>query len=299
MVELAAKECWPKLEAYLSRALGNPALVVGTRQLTKSTREAPWLLEVEVRGELQRYVLVSGEADQIAHEYETLRALERVPVPTSRAHGCDLAGEAFGNPCFVEDFVVGDSLLGPMLAGEPWAEELYLDSVCALQAVSPSQLGAFAERLLPGTSAADALERAHAAFQEHPHPLAGPAYARLKETMPELPELRFSNGDLYLDNFLERDRSLAGVIDFESAGFSDPVYEFLLSFLVHPQLRGRGTEERFCRRIGVDPETLHWYHGLEYFELLAWTVKTGKSFESHTAETLGHDLDRWLHRESG
>jgi len=292
------------LEAYLRRALAGATHghstpeglvhLVGLRRLAKSTRDAPWLLEAEVGGALRRYVLRFGETSRVEHEYGVLRAMEPVPVATPKVYGCDLTGEALGSPCFLLDFVEGDSLLGPMRAGESWAEELYLDSVCALQSVTAGQLGTVGERLLPGQSAVDILEETRIAFQEHPHPLADPAYARLKETMPELPELRFSNGDLYLDNFLVRDRSLAGVIDFEHAGFSDPVYEFLLSFFIHPELRGRGIEERYCRRIGVDPGALHWYHGLEYFELLGWAVRTGRSFEGHTAESLGRDLCRWL-----
>lgn len=311
MTDIDLSKKGPELEAYLGGALAGldpagPAArgrgqvrLASVRRLAKSTREAPWLIEAELGDARRRCVLRFGEAARIEHEYDVLRAMERVPVATPKAYGCDLAGEALGSPCFLSDFVEGESLLGPMLAGEAWAENLYLDSVCSLQAVTANMLGVTGQRLLPGQSAADILEDTYAAFGEHPHPVAGPAYARLKETMPELPDLRFSNGDLYLDNFLARDRGLAGVIDFEHAAFSDPVYEFLLSFFVHPELRGRGIEEHYCRRVGVNPETLHWYHGLEYFEVLQWTLRTGRSFEGHTAETLGRDLGKWLDGENG
>jgi aminoglycoside phosphotransferase (APT) family kinase protein len=69
-----------------------------------------------------------------------------------------------------------------------------------------------------------------------------------------------------LDNLIVRYGRLAGVIDFLGAAFSDPVYEFLLSFFVSPELKGRGMEKRYCRQIGVEPAILHWYHGLEFFE---------------------------------
>ena len=42
--------------------------------------------------------------------------------------------------------------------------------------------------------------------------------------MPILQGARFSNGDLWLDNQIIRNRQLVGVIDFENAGFSDPIY---------------------------------------------------------------------------
>jgi aminoglycoside phosphotransferase (APT) family kinase protein len=54
-------------------------------------------------------------------------------------------------------------------------------------------------------------------------------YQKLKTEMPALPPVRVSNGDLWLDNFIVTDQKLAGVIDFQGAAFSDPVFEFLLS----------------------------------------------------------------------
>ena len=87
---------------------------------------------------------------------------------------------------------------------------------------------------------------------------------------------------------------LAGIIDFPNAMFSDPIYEFLLSFFVSPALQGHGMEERFCRRIGSDSAVLHWYHGLEFFETLGWVLKSGESFVHHSAQSLQADLEKWL-----
>ena len=76
--------------------------------------------------------------------------------------------------------------------------------------------------------------------------------------------------------------------------FSDPIYEFLLSFFAAPELQGRGIEERYCRRIGYDPVILNWYHGLEYFDTWRWVLVTGEPFVHHNAESLQRDLRRWL-----
>jgi aminoglycoside phosphotransferase (APT) family kinase protein len=119
-------------------------------------------------------------------------------------------------------------------------------------------------------------------------------YARLNQTLPELPRVRFSNGDLYLDNFIVRDRRLSGVIDFEMASFSDPIYEFLLPFYVHPELYNRGLEERYCAMMGFDAESLRWYHALEHFDTLHWVLKRGKPFVHHTEESLTAALQDWL-----
>jgi hypothetical protein len=58
-----------------------------------------------------------------------------------------LKGEWLGVASIIRDFVVGESLLKPMLAGEAWAEQLYLDSVCALQAISEADLGQVIHRM--------------------------------------------------------------------------------------------------------------------------------------------------------
>jgi hypothetical protein len=84
------------------------------------------------------------------------------------------------------------------------------------------------------------------------------------------------------------------VIDFQHAAFSDPVFEFLLSFFVEPKLQGRGIEQRYCQRLGLNPDILHWYHGLEFFDTWRWVLSSGSGFVHHTAESLETDLKNWL-----
>ncbi len=279
-------------ETYLSRSLRRPVDFLGASQLTQSTRTAPWRLDVNVDGVARSFVL-QLDAGDIEYEYRILKAMEPVAIPTPDAYGLDLQGEALGVACFFSDFIQGESLLGPMLAGEPWAEKLYLDAVCALQAVTEDDLGEIAGELNRET-AADVLENAYASFDGQPLPLAEAVYCALKASMPAPPALRFSNGDLWLDNFIVRDRKLAGVIDFQNAAFSDPIFEFLLSFFVSPELQGRGVEERYCLRLGYDPAILHWYHGLELLDTWAYVLSSGESFVHHTAQSLEADLRKWL-----
>jgi aminoglycoside phosphotransferase (APT) family kinase protein len=280
-------------EEYLSRALGRAVHFVGAEMLQKSTRDAPWRLDVEVEGQAGAYVLRLASR-RIDHEYEVLRALEPLPVPAPRAYGWDPEGQALDVACFFYEFVEGESLLGPMLAGERWAEELYIETACALQSITREQLGPAAGLFGDGETAADVLEDAYAYFQANPQPLAGAAYAHLRETMPPLPGTRFSNGDLWPDNLIVRDGQLAGVIDWALAGFSDPVFEFLLPFFLRPTLHGRGIEARYCQRMGFDPDILPWYHGLEFLDSWRWVLVTGEAYEQHTAASLQADLARWL-----
>jgi len=279
-------------EHYLSRFLGYPVCFVRAERLVQSTREAPWRLDVEVNGLARSYVL-QLDAQGMEREYRVLKAMEAITVPTPRAYGLDLSGEAFGVACFFSEFIAGDSLLAPMLAGQPWAEHLYLDTVCALQAVADEQLGEVAGELDRET-AVDVLEDAYRFLQDRSLPVADAAYRVLKASMPVLPAVRFSNGDLGLENFIIQEGKLAGVIDFQHAGFSDPIFEFLLSFFVSPELQGRGIEVRYCQRIGCDPAILHWYHGLEYFDTLRWVLLQDEDFVHHTAQSLEANLKHWL-----
>ncbi|UCC62848.1 MAG: phosphotransferase [Anaerolineae bacterium] len=283
----------PQCERYLSRCLGGDVRFVGAEPLAKSTRDAPWRLDVEVDGMARSYVL-RLDARRAEHEYEVLQAMESLPIPTPCVYGWDPEGEALGVPCFFSDFIAGESLLKYVLAGEPWAEALYVETACALQAVTREQVASVAHRFGDGETAEDFLGNACTYFRANPHPLAEAVYARLKGTMPALPMVRFSNGDLWLDNLIVRGRQLAAVIDFENAGFSDPIYEFLLPFFVCPELRGRGIEERYCQRMGFNPESLPWYRGLEYFDTWHWVLKTGRSFVHHTAASLAAALQCWL-----
>jgi len=281
-----------RCESYVSHSIGTPVTFLHAEALTQSTREAPWRLDFEVSG-VERAFVLQVDPHGMEYEYQALKAVESVPVPTPRAYGLDMQGEALGVPCFFSDFIAGKSLLDPMLAGETWAEELYFDTVCALQAVTEKDIGDFAQSV-ERISLSGMIDEKYARLKAKSFPLADAAYQKLKEEMPVLPALRFSNGDLWLENFITRDGRLAGVIDFQNASFSDPLFEFLLSFFVEPKLQGRGIEERFCKRIGIDPAVLHWYHGLEYFDILPWLLETGKNFVHHTAESAEANLQKWL-----
>jgi aminoglycoside phosphotransferase (APT) family kinase protein len=281
-----------KCERYLSSVLGCPVDLIRVEMLAQSTRQAPWRMDVLVNGVEKNYVLqldISG----LEHEYLILKAMESIELPTPRVYGLDLKGEELGVSSLIRDFVEGESLLKPMLAGEAWAEDLYLDSVRALQAIPEADLGQVIYRIERET-ANDVLEKAYHYFKSIPNPLAERMYEKLTVTQPECPPVCFSNGDLWLDNFITKDNKLVGIIDFQHACFSDPIFEFLLSFFVAPELQGRGIEERYCQHLGYDPKILNWYRGLEFFDTWHWVLLSGDSFVHHTVQSLEADIVDWL-----
>jgi len=261
--------------------------------LGASSRETPWRIELETECGVECVLVRFGESCS-ANEVAALEAMDAHPLPTPKVLLWDEAGTRLGIPWFVSTYIDGESLLGRMKADEPWADDLYIDTVCALQSIASSDLPPGSTDTMEGSeSALEVLDKARARFHE-PSSLIEAAYHRLKRTSPGSPGERFSNGDLWPDNFRIRDELLVGVIDWQHAGFTDPIFEFLLPFFLVPELRGRGIEQAYCARMGFDPAVLAWYHGLEFFDSLSFVLKLGKPYAMHTAETLQRDLERWL-----
>lgn len=281
------------LAKTLGRILGLPVRAVRARALGASSRETPWQVDLETRQGDQRFLVRLGKGCS-ANEVAALKAMESHPLPTPKVLHWDPRGEALGTPLFVSTFIDGDPLLAAMKANQPWADALYVDTVCAVQSITAEDLPLGSTARMEGSqSALEVLEEGYAMFAK-PNPLAEAAYRRLKETWPGPPGDRFSNGDLWPQNLLVQDDCLVGIIDWQHAGFTDPIFEFLLPFFLVPELRGRGTEEAYCARMGFDPATLAWYHGLEFFDSLRWVLRLGKPYEIHTVESLQRDLTRWL-----
>ena len=278
-------------ERWLTESLGAPTTLLEVVELGESSRETPWRLDLDSHA-AERVVFRFGDGCS-ANEATALRVMESQSLPAPRLLAWDPSGDALGVPLFLSEYIDGEPLLGALEDGDEWAESLYIETACALQTIRPSDLPLEAEHLTVREGAAEVLEDAYAGFVE-PDELIHAAYRRLLETRPDLPEIHFSNGDLWPENLLVRHRRLVAVIDWQHAGFSDPIFEFLLPFFLVPELRGRGIEERYCERMGFDAGMLSWYHGMEFFDSLRWVLKVGKPYEMHTAESLRRDLRHWL-----
>lgn len=283
----------PRLADILGDRFGGKAGSLSAVALGASSRETPWRIDFQLNDADKTVLLRHGKSCS-RNEAHILCAMAELAIPTPEVLIWDEAGNELGTPLFVSEFIRGESLLPAMKAGEAWAIELYMETACILQAIYAEDLPEGAVALLEeGESAVEVLADAYEMIAEKDD-LIEATYCTLVDTQPALSPRQFSNGDLWPDNLLVRDRELVGVIDWQHAGFSDPLFEFLLPFFLVPELKGLGIEERFCSRKGIDPQVLNWYHGLEYFDSLRWVLKTGRPYEMHTAESLRADLETWL-----
>ncbi len=275
----------------LGPSLGGVPRVVSTSALGESSRETPWRLDMETGSGSASCVLRYGESVS-RNEAVALGAMADHPIPTPKVLLWDEAGEMLGTPVFVSELIDGEPLLPAMIRHEQWAIDLYIDTALALQSVTPDDLPP-GTQLEGGETIDEVIETALGRFV-NPGSLAKAAYDRLVATRPTVPDPAFSNGDLWPENILVKDRELAGVIDWQHAGWTDPIFEFLLPFFLVPELRDLGVEERFARAKGVDPAILDWYHGVEFFDSLSIVTKLGRPYEIHTEESLTHDLETWF-----
>ena len=281
-------------EGLVADALGGDVSVVGASELGASSRETPWRLDVTRSGQPESYLLRYGESVEEG-EAIALLAMAGHPIPSPSLIAWQPVGPHDGIAVFISEFIRGSSLLPPMRAGERWAIDLYVETVCDLQAIQRHDLSSEFASLLDERreSAIDVIEAARSRIPNLSS-LHEAASRKLVRTQPELPVLAFSNGDLWPDNLLIDDRTLVGVIDWQHAGWSDPIFEFLLPFFLVPELRGRGIEEEYMDRQGYDTGILHWYRGVEFFDSLAWVIAMGEPYEIHTVESLTADLTEWL-----
>jgi len=297
-----------RYDEYLSKSLGRPIELIGASQLSGGfSNNVLWRLNVVDGGMHISFVLKTAPShrDEIIEEaypynirlgFDTLRKLESIDPPTPKVWGLDEEGDALGTPCFIREFIQGEPLMAPLFSGELWAEDLYLDAVCALQAITRTQLGVLAQEFGEGCDALGHLMWAAERFPRYTSdPLVSKAHARLRELMPPPLEPRFGNGDLNPMNMLIRDRELAGIIDFEFAGFSDPMFEFMSPIRWYPQMRKRGLEERFCERNGFDLDIIEWYQALVLFcTWLGMLANPRLECEGRTAVSCKQEFEQWL-----
>ncbi len=281
-----------KVKKYLSETLEDDIELLEISKLEKSSREAPWRFDVLVEGQYKSFAF-RMHSKTSAREYTILKAIEGSPIPTPKVYGLDKKGKYFGAPCFFMDYFEGESLLKSLLNGESWAEQLYIESAIRLLTIHPDYL----ENLpawVDKDSAEDVLDSAYQKLKQWDDMVARRVYQELKLTQPNLPEICFSNGDLYPANFIINGRELVGVIDFANASFGDPLFEFLLPMFIHPELRERGIEEKFCSQMGIDPAAVPWYNVLEYYDLWGYLAGTQDDFVGYTAPRLRQILEQWL-----
>ncbi len=127
------------LQREVSSLLHRPLHSIRAVALGVSSRETPWRIEVETARGVERLLVRFAESCS-ANEVAALEAMDGHPLPTPKVLLWDKTGTRLGIPLFVSSYIDGEPLLVGMKADEPWAGDLYIDTVCAVQSIAAGDL---------------------------------------------------------------------------------------------------------------------------------------------------------------
>ncbi|HEY2043200.1 MAG TPA: phosphotransferase family protein [Jatrophihabitans sp.] len=231
-------------------------------------------------------------AHDMTREYRVISALHAsavpVPEPVALCTDPDVLGEAFYVMGFVDGVVVDRPDLVPDTATAQRVTETLVDTLLALHAIDPEQIGLSGFGRPEGFLARQ-VSRWHKQFCSSVpdgNPLEARAVGALTEQLPTAGRAGIVHGDYRLTNVLfHPDLSrIDAVVDWEMATLGDPLADVGLLYVYHhlagsnsavmpnfPQAQGFLSAEqmvdRYAAASGVDVDGLDWYIAFGYFKL--------------------------------
>lgn len=298
-----------KVEKYIASTLNLPVKFVIALPVKESGRSNSWKVELENDEKRSFIILKTPKADvensspapekyDFFRQYRLLKQLETTKLKAPKVSGLDEKGTALGTPCFLEESLKGRVLYNFLKLKEKWAGELYIKSVIEIQNIKKEELGETAKELGEGAKTKDNFSNIIKELaKQQKGPLVSRVIGKLTDNQPAGIKNCFGNGDFNPKNFLAKDELLTGILDFEFAGFFDPLLEFLLPFERYPLLKNRGLEEDYCGRMGFENKNIDWYRGLILTGRLLQALKTGDDNPENEGrnikeETLA-ELSKW------
>lgn len=255
MIDATAKG----LEDFLVRETGQPDLAVKEfRELVAGWSRLTYVATVETAAEpaLRRLVIQVEKANgvivdsSVARDVRVLRVLSVAGLPVARAlwHGADPT--ILGGPFMVTEFLSGRSFDTSNaehrgVLRDHWQRQSALpsaivDALAKVHACPQSGLS-----FLPSAASGEAtalyeLERcrmlARAAHVEA-EPVVALALHWLERHQPETGSLTLVHGDFHMRNLLIDDERVSGIVDWEVARLSNPVFD--LAYMCIPYLSGK------------------------------------------------------------
>ncbi|OGF46747.1 MAG: hypothetical protein A2452_09340 [Candidatus Firestonebacteria bacterium RIFOXYC2_FULL_39_67] len=274
-----------KVEKYIASSLSLPVEFILALPIIGDGRTLSWKVEV-ANDDKRLFVMLKIQKQEdipsdvkydFFRQYRLLKQLETTKLKTPKVWGLDEKGSAFGLPCFLEESLKGRVLYNFLKLKEKWAEDLFIKTIIEVQNIKKEELGGLSVELGEGVEIKEFFLGVKKDLQNI---LKGPLISQvlkiLADNIPPRISPCFGNGDFNPKNFIAKDKSLTGIIDFESAGFFDPLYEFLLPFERYPLLKNRGLEEAYCKQMNFDIKAIDWYRGLILTSKLLETLKAEK-----------------------
>jgi aminoglycoside phosphotransferase (APT) family kinase protein len=282
-----------------------------------------YLLDVDAGGEPLRWVLrrpplghVLATAHDMAREYRVITALGPTPVPVPGTVLLCQDPEVLGAPFYLMERVAGSIYRSPaqlaaLGAGRTAAVgEHLVDTLCALHAVHPAQVG-LADFGRPDGFLQRQVRRWTGQLEKSTSREL-PGMSRLQQALaagiPSSTDATVLHGDYRLDNVLVgADDRVAAVLDWEMSTLGDPLTD--VGLMVVYRQREVGGEDgpvanaasaagfpdadrmvaRYAGQTGRDVSRLDWYVAFAYFKLAV--ILEGIHYRFRQGQTVGDGFD--------
>jgi aminoglycoside phosphotransferase (APT) family kinase protein len=225
--------------AYLARRLGVASVRVGRlERLPGGASRESWVVEATAgEGAPLRFVLRRDPVGQPVNgsrrdEFALLRVAAEAGVPVPRVHWLEEDPAVLGAPCFVMDFVDGETLARRLLRDDMYA---------GARATLPEQLAAVLARIhaidvgavpflaapgageTPGAAELGRWEQVYRAITPDAHPALELAFRWLGARVPAPVRVTVVHGDFRIGNVMFGPEGLRAVLDWELAHVGDPL----------------------------------------------------------------------------
>lgn len=266
-----------KVSRFLSWSIGASIKAVAASELAGGVH-TNLLVDCVVAGRNERFVVrMMPPADcfgfarkqvvpyDLQNEHATLVELQGCDLPVPKVWRFDETGEMLGRPAYAMEFIPGDTVLQVALRGHNGIDRSFAEAISRMNRIKPRQLPQLIKRVgLPDRQPADLLGWLHTQVERIDIPME--LRRALDFVDAEQPSNRpcptFGNGDLNPTNFICRDDGSIAVVDWEYAGFADPIAEIML---LHtwpedaPFLQSHPIDRIYCEMNGVSATLLKWY----------------------------------------
>lgn len=236
-------------------------------------------------------------------EFFALQSLRDTGVPVPQVYWYSDAGEVFGAPFFICERVSGEAPVPWVSAGQDFGDDeravLAEQFVGALAAIHK-----FEWRGTPIEASCTVVNEHNAAAKQiefwqellarsgvRRFPAVAWALAWLRANQPVAPKVSIIHGDYRIGNFLEQERRITAILDWELVHLGDPHED--LGFVCLRTFRGGTpymcrliTREDLYRRYAelsgfkVDPAAVHYYEIFNNFKLVAIHAAAAGCFEA-------------------
>lgn len=208
-------------------------------------------------------------------EFNALKDLENISLRTPKVWGLDHEGKFLGTPVFLMEYIEGPTILDAIPSNPETVLQKFAATILAMNQISAAKVPSVAAsstdsgeqpaRRLLDWLIAQAQNAGVPSFFNHGLELLE------KELSDNGPSLAFGNGDLNPQNFICADDGQVAVVDWEYAGFNDPLVELMLlhTWPEHdPFLNTYPLDRLYCEMAGLDVSLLRWYE--VYSALSGW-----------------------------